>query len=224
MRARRGFTLIELLVVIAIIAILAAILFPVFASAKAAAKGTTCLMNLKQVGLGTMMYAQDHDDTLPMDSHSGGSQGSWLVTLQPYLRATLLLRCPSDTSVNFERPLPGRLLKRRSSYGTNFYMTAADPENPSSTHGYANLSQITTPASTIYVAEMRRNSIADHFHPAWWYRDNPDFLFADPDAELEIGVHQGAANYVFLDGHAKRHAFASTFSGDGRIDLYDPRR
>lgn len=221
---RSAFTLIELLVVVAIIAVLAAILFPVFAQAKAAAQATTCLSNLKQVGLGTTMYANDHDDTLPMDGHSGGMEGSWLVTLQPYVRTALLYRCPSDRSVNFDRPLPGRLLKRRTSYGTNFYMTAADPENPSPTHGYANLSQIATPASTIYVAEMRRNSIADHFHPAWWYRDNPDFIFADPETELETTVHAGGSNYVFLDGHAKRHPFAATFSGDGRIDWYDPRR
>src|SRR5450631_624437 len=62
---KRGFTLIELLVVIAIIAILAAILFPVFAQAKAAAKKTTCLSNLKQIGLGTRMYLADADDSYP---------------------------------------------------------------------------------------------------------------------------------------------------------------
>src|SRR2546425_6224745 len=61
---RRGFTLIELLVVIAIIAILAAILFPVFAQAREKARGATCLSNLKQIGLGMMMYAQDYDEIL----------------------------------------------------------------------------------------------------------------------------------------------------------------
>src|SRR2546426_9727904 len=63
-RAGRGFTLIELLVVIAIIAILAAILFPVFAQARAAARKTSCLSNVKQIGLSALMYAQDYDETL----------------------------------------------------------------------------------------------------------------------------------------------------------------
>src|SRR5476651_819462 len=64
-RSRHGFTLIELLVVIAIIAILAAILFPVFARAREQARRTSCLSNMKQIGLALFMYAQDYDETLP---------------------------------------------------------------------------------------------------------------------------------------------------------------
>src|ERR1700737_3356523 len=69
-----GFTLIELLVVIAIIAILAAILFPVFAQARAKARQATCLSNLKQIGTGLVMYAQDHDQTLPGNSGTANGQ------------------------------------------------------------------------------------------------------------------------------------------------------
>src|SRR5438270_13311006 len=75
MRRQRAFTLIELLVVIAIIAILAAILFPVFAQAREAARQTTCLSNLKQLGTGLTMYAQDHDETLPAWPFSGKQGG-----------------------------------------------------------------------------------------------------------------------------------------------------
>ena len=71
LRSRRGFTLIELLVVIAIIAILAAILFPVFAQARDKARMATCLSNCKQIGLATMMYAQDYDERLPIISFGG---------------------------------------------------------------------------------------------------------------------------------------------------------
>jgi len=72
---RKAFTLIELLVVIAIIAILAAILFPVFSQAREKARGATCLSNLKQIGLGVMMYVQDYDETFPMSQYGGGSTG-----------------------------------------------------------------------------------------------------------------------------------------------------
>jgi prepilin-type N-terminal cleavage/methylation domain-containing protein/prepilin-type processing-associated H-X9-DG protein len=87
---RAAFTLIELLVVIAIIAILAAILFPVFAQAKAAAKKTVCLSNIKQWGVGFTMYVTDYDDTFPSQEFSNpGTQdqngnSSWIVVIQPY--------------------------------------------------------------------------------------------------------------------------------------------
>jgi prepilin-type N-terminal cleavage/methylation domain-containing protein len=86
---KRAFTLIELLVVIAIIAILAAILFPVFAQAKAAAKKTTCLSNQKQIGLGVAMYLNDYDDTFPMDQYwdysAAANQIRWQDTVYPYI-------------------------------------------------------------------------------------------------------------------------------------------
>lgn len=105
MSKSRGFTLIELLVVIAIIAILAAILFPVFAQAKNAAKKTQWISNQKQVGLGLLMYANDYDDTMVL-SNSGGidipgwgfgrPDYVWPELVQPYLKNWNLFRCPVD--------------------------------------------------------------------------------------------------------------------------------
>jgi prepilin-type N-terminal cleavage/methylation domain-containing protein/prepilin-type processing-associated H-X9-DG protein len=100
--ANRGFTLIELLVVIAIIAILAAILFPVFAQARDKARGISCLSNNKQVGLAFMMYAQDYDETFPMSrvaltpNDTGTRTHPWPVLIHPYVKNIAVMKCPSD--------------------------------------------------------------------------------------------------------------------------------
>ena len=95
--SRRGFTLIELLVVIAIIAILAAILFPVFARAREKARQASCSSNLKQIGLAAMMYANDYDESfLPMNAGSPGGKTIWAATLvQPYVKNMQIFSCPS---------------------------------------------------------------------------------------------------------------------------------
>ncbi|GAB4463176.1 MAG: hypothetical protein OHK0029_31360 [Armatimonadaceae bacterium] len=90
-----AFTLIELLVVIAIIAILAAILFAVFAQARAQARKTTCISNLKQLALGTLMYCQDYDEAFP-PRFGSASRGNapWAQTIQPYLKNKQIAGCP----------------------------------------------------------------------------------------------------------------------------------
>ncbi len=101
MRTSNGFTLIELLVVIAIIAVLAAILFPVFAQAQARARSITCLSNEKQIGLAIMMYAQDYDDTLPSAYYylngatSSGGYMHWSGMVAPYVENDGLFVCPA---------------------------------------------------------------------------------------------------------------------------------
>jgi prepilin-type N-terminal cleavage/methylation domain-containing protein len=96
---KRGFTLIELLVVIAIIAILAAILFPVFARARAAARQTTCLSNLKEIDLSVQMYLEDYDETLPSSTMTG-MLGEPTYMCQPYMKNTGILYCP-DRSASY---------------------------------------------------------------------------------------------------------------------------
>ena len=100
MNCKRGFTLIELLVVIAIIAILAGILLPVFAQAREQARSITCVSNLKQQGTATQMYAQDYDETLPMNIYlkDPGKRVAWTLfdELFTYEKNTQILQCPTD--------------------------------------------------------------------------------------------------------------------------------
>ncbi|MCS6776712.1 MAG: prepilin-type N-terminal cleavage/methylation domain-containing protein [Chloroherpetonaceae bacterium] len=218
---RQGFTLIELLAVIAIIAILAAILFPVFAQAREKARQSVCLSSMKQLGAAFALYVQDHDETFPLDTHTS-NEFSWIFSLDPYSRTRAIYRCPGDRSRNWHPRPPGSTgLARFTSYGTNLWM--APPLDGLQTRGYHTLASINAPASTIYCAEMRDNTTADHFHPPWW-RENPDFIFEPPGTGLARTRHQDGANYFFCDGHAKWYRFEQTWTEDGRIDLYDPRR
>ena len=100
-QGRFGFTLIELLVVIAIIAILAAILFPVFAQAREKARATSCLNNVKQLGTAVMMYCQDYDETVPIGGHGGDAalgipDSRWYVDVMPYTKNKSVRGCPSS--------------------------------------------------------------------------------------------------------------------------------
>ncbi len=136
--ARRAFTLIELLVVIAIIAILAAILFPVFARARENARRTSCLSNVKQMGLAMMQYVQDYDETLPLSYYflpsgtpassfpdgviwaSGGASGEviyWPQLLFPYHKSTQVFWCPSHKFSN--AGVGGTLVPVNGQYGAN---------------------------------------------------------------------------------------------------------
>jgi len=127
---KRGFTLIELLVVIAIISILSAILFPVFARARESARRTSCMSNMKQIGLGIMMYVQDYDEHYPMGWYgdvvqtqsgtpgayfntcdpsacSGSGIGhfiTWMDLVYPYVKSVQVFQCPSSTDPSFGSP------------------------------------------------------------------------------------------------------------------------
>jgi len=199
---RRGFTLIELLVVIAIIAILAAILFPVFARAREKARQASCLSNLKQLGLGLMMYAQDYDERLPA-THQWVTQGnpwplfSWRAAMLPYVKNSQIHQCPSDSSPQND-PSPNSL--GPVSYQSNSNLMP----NVRGTFDAA-MGSITHPAETFM--------IFDAWNAYHWCANNNSVLgagaacYARPSGirpdNVNISRHNDGFNVCLADGHAK---------------------
>ena len=120
MNKSKGFTLIELLVVIAIIAILAAILFPVFQKVRENARRTACLSNLKQIGLGIVQYNQDFDELQPCGSNPYGGGNGWAGQIYPYLKSIAVYQCPDDSGHG----------SRASSYGINANFSVSNYGTP----------------------------------------------------------------------------------------------
>jgi prepilin-type N-terminal cleavage/methylation domain-containing protein/prepilin-type processing-associated H-X9-DG protein len=184
---RAGFTLIELLVVIAIIAILAAILFPVFAKAREKARAASCLSNLKQFGLAALSYAQDYDERLPLSfiGISGYAYWRWWDVLEPYVKNSQVRLCPSSGQY----------------YGWNRVLTGSYADSYS-------LGQITRPVDKIMAADndsgIYSASATDRTSAytnamcllqGWWYNSNCR-------SQL-YGRHNDMANCLFADGHVK---------------------
>lgn len=246
---RDGFTLIELLVVIAIIAILAAILFPVFAQARESARKITCVSNMRQMGLATRMYMQDFDEMFPQVKQSSSNPavddadgsledpdyGSIFAIILPYTRgggpATEeqlpkfgLYACPSDPRP-FD-PLCQQLYNPPGpqviSYLVNGYFVWGLGD-----------AGVRKPSETILYAERRSTPVFDPptdpfcddiYHP-WFYPPlNP--LAPANEMDPEAGAiatyrHQQGSNYDLADGHAKWMRFQQTFSPPA-IDLHSP--
>jgi prepilin-type N-terminal cleavage/methylation domain-containing protein/prepilin-type processing-associated H-X9-DG protein len=208
-RKRNGFTLIELLVVIAIIAILAAILFPVFAKAREKARQSSCASNLKQLSLAIMGYAQDYDETLVFTvavvpagypgSHvvCPGNLGHWTGATAPYVKNTQVFICPSGKKPSFCcDPTP-------RSYDLNAACAGLCA-------GYT-MSQMPVPAQTIVIADSAYNRA---FGPVsnlnWDGSDSKGYVQGNPGRPMPhapVGFlayrHSDGINLGFLDGHVK---------------------
>jgi prepilin-type N-terminal cleavage/methylation domain-containing protein/prepilin-type processing-associated H-X9-DG protein len=219
---RRGFTLIELLVVIAIIAILAAILFPVFAQAREKARQVACQSNMKQVGLGLQMYAQDYDETLPPSPGSLANFGNpdvysrypnFLGSLLPYTRNRAFLRCPSAI------------------YNVPFAPTLQKPNELSDTNYMGNgvvmgrsIAVIDQPADVIYCHEHNWRVNTAHLRPnsADKGKTYTGWHYISQVGEGYSNLHMDGGNLVFADGHVKYKKYRAIRSGDFGLDPDQP--
>ncbi len=199
---KRGFTLIELLVVIAIIAILAAILFPVFARARENARKANCLSNLKQLTLSELQYAQDYDEKFGLSCcvinisgarsgyvaksiYDGGTIPFWHDTLEPYVKSTGSFKCPSVNAVS-------------GSYGINYELLNGRPA----------MAQIQRPAETVMFCETSSGQYV--YYPNSTTGTGTDGSWQPlPGATRPDGVapsaerHMAGVNVGWMDGHVK---------------------
>jgi len=215
---KRAFTLIELLVVIAIIAILAAILFPVFAQAKEAAKKTACLSNNKQMGLGLYLYLEDYDDNLPMANypenpnntpsafsyragpHGGYVAENWADLLQPYVKNYNVFKCPDDSSgplMYNGAPVPGYPL----SYALNMYiyLGLSGFAGFTGTTG-APMDEIVSTSEKLFIVESASSISQEVVLPA---------------STKRVGLNRHSnigANYVYCDTHAHYHPMPQSWT------------
>jgi len=205
---RKGFTLIELLVVIAIIAILAAILFPVFARAREKARQTSCLSNAKQLALATIMYADDYDQTFPFAVFCPpGNYYYWHEAIGPYLKNEQIKLCPSvrraigiDYGYNY-----GGWNTPDTGGGIDDAGLGYQADGTHEAFGTVSEAMIYEPASTIMLGDARDNT------------DEAGYL-GPPGHKKEYvpKPHNGGANVAFIDGHAKWYKWETLVSPDSR--------
>lgn len=221
---QRGFTLIELLVVIAIIALLAAILFPVFARARENARKSSCQNNLKQIGIGIAQYVQDYDETFPLargSANIGDNEAligaTWHMVTFPYTKSLQIYNCPSasnptvtmgcfggtecgsSSNAQFYRKVPWSYVAccvvNTGEYGGN-------PPIRSNTTTPTNIADISKSAQVILVGETNNRG-----------RRDPEYWNNDPD--MSVRNHLGQTNFLFADGHVKSMKPLQTSQFDG---------
>ncbi len=218
---RRGFTLIELLVVIAIISILAAILFPVFVRAKAAAQATACMSNERQLGLAIQLYVNDNDDHFPPAAYlEGTTTVIWHDVIDPYVKNKAVWLCPGSTVAKFDASGA-----QTSHFGYNaFYLTnlAIDFSNIFNIRTYS-MTSVEFPSETVLFAASK-SSVENS-----WCGDDGKYLLPPSQPSTDCwGVPDdqpaNQATLTWIDSHAKRMPLTAFYTGQTPQDKFFDRQ
>jgi prepilin-type N-terminal cleavage/methylation domain-containing protein/prepilin-type processing-associated H-X9-DG protein len=218
-RRTPAFTLIELLVVIAIIAILAAILFPVFSGAREKARTITCASNLKNLGAAVLMYAQDYDERLPLSATVltiPPFYANWHDIIDPYVKNKQIWLCPSSGI-----PPTDSNGKATSHFGYNaFYLNGLSLDFSNFlTAGGVSLGAISEPAATVLLTDARASKAKSYCGPDGKYLLPPSQADADcwgrPDPR-----HTEGANVQWIDGHVRWMRPSQFYTGQDPPDRY----
>ena len=221
-----GFTLIELLVVIAIIAILAAILFPVFAKARSKARDISTISNLKQVGMGAMQYQQDYDGaSIPFQQWNSPTYWAWGILMQPYLKSTSVCY-DAQRSVPYVDIDPAGQWGWSTTIAANRWGYTSDANGPGGTVSTDSIISPSTRAAFFATGDPTDNTPGGHLYDMHW-ADGARSSCADVNDYKNTGrwdynhVYQGAKDYhqeflptIFADGHAKAVPLKQIIGGD----------
>ncbi|MDF2439620.1 MAG: hypothetical protein JWN98_604 [Abditibacteriota bacterium] len=218
-KSPRGFTLIELLVVIAIIAILAAILFPVFARAREQARKTSCLNNIKQIGLGMMQYSQDYDEQLVRGGWScqnfttPGNPCRWYLMLEPYTKSRQVYVCPSQSQSAYTTNAGGYGLNRNvARYNTEPSVSMAEIVNVAGTAIFIDAAQLERVAGSMnnslnWIAQQKSAADWQWEPPGNWTSAGARYTGSncpnDDNCRRPVPRHSEGMNVAYADGHAK---------------------
>ncbi len=224
---RSAFTLIELLVVIAIIAILAAILFPVFARARENARRSSCQSNVKQILLGVIQYTQDFDEKYPPAYNTQANPNlHWFDVVQPYLKSKQIFTCPSDTSTSSANPNASDV-DYHVSYLASIFTGTINSDGSGSSRS---LAAFEFPSTTVYMADGMKVPSADgSVTPASPNKMDPscklcllttsDFSAINDVNDSNWGApnprHLDTAVFGFIDGHVKSGLVSSYYGAAG---------
>ncbi|MEO7932872.1 MAG: prepilin-type N-terminal cleavage/methylation domain-containing protein [Chthoniobacterales bacterium] len=213
-----AFTLIELLVVIGIIAVLAGIILPVMSSSQATAQAAKCQANLRQIGIGLTLYANDNNNILSNSAYGSTTLATnnsttykWMDAIYPYASSEKIFLCPSDTGAKYrasQNLKSGETSTDYGSYGLNgAYSAAGDGQTPprSSALYQVNRLQLEDPVNTVWVTDTNNRGGNGSFGFTWTNAGaNPSLTSTSPrQLDKIIERHHNGTNVLFCDGHAE---------------------